>query len=305
LEGHIQGFASFGGIPKEGWYDNATTQVVKVLSGPEREEHEWFSSLRTHYLFNSHFCQPAHGNEKGTIESLVKYVRSRALVPVPSFASWDECNAHLLRWCEKEQVKHADRWQEEKAALRAVPPTFFSSARPLAVKVNTYALVTVDRNQYSVPCQYTGQMIIAKAYVRHIDLIVGSHIVATHTRCYKRGQVYMEIAHFLPALERKPHAVTHASVVRQLPAVFGRLREKMTEAHSRGYKDFLAILLLLREYALSDVAKALETMNVADVTVATLRQRLSPMDVASTNAGEIITTAAHAAEYDQLLQEVV
>jgi len=305
LEGHIQGFAYFGGIPKEGLYDNATTQVVKVLSGPEREEHEWFSSLRTHYLFNSHFCQPAHGNEKGTIESLVKYVRSRALVPVPSFASWDECNAHLLRWCEKEQVKHADRWQEEKAALRAVPPTFFSSARPLAVKVNTYALVTVDRNQYSVPCQYTGQMIIAKAYVRHIDLIVGSHIVATHTRCYKRGQVYMEIAHFLPALERKPHAVTHASVVRQLPAVFGRLREKMTEAHSRGYKDFLAILLLLREYALSDVAKALETMNVADVTVATLRQRLSPMDVASTNAGEIITTAAHAAEYDQLLQEVV
>src|SRR5690606_34215079 len=115
-----------------------------------------------------------------------------------------------------------------------------------------------DRNQYSVPCQYTGQMIIAKAYVDRIDLIVGCEVVATHVRCYKRGQVFMEIEHYLPALERKPHAVTHASVVRQLPAVFGRLREQMTASHSRGYKDFLAVLLLLREYALSDVVTALE-----------------------------------------------
>lgn len=304
LEGHVRGFNYFGGIPKEGMYDNATTQVVKVLAGPDREEHEWFSSLRAHYLFDSQFCRPAHGNEKGTVESLVKYVRSRALVPVPSFASWDECNTHLLRWCEKEKEKHADRWQEEKAALRALPTTSFSSARPLPVKVNTYSLTTVDRNQYSVPCQYTGQMIIAKAYVDRIDLIVGSQIVSTHTRCYKRGEVFMEIGHYLSVLERKPHAVTHASVVRQLPAVFGRLREKMLATHSRGYKDFLAVLLLLREYALSDVARVLETMDAADVTATALRQRLSPIDTAIADALEVVTTTAHAAQYDQLLQEV-
>ena len=65
LEGHVQGFAYFGGTPKEGLYDNATTQVVKILEGSEREEHQWFSSLRAHYLFNSLFCRPAKGNEKG------------------------------------------------------------------------------------------------------------------------------------------------------------------------------------------------------------------------------------------------
>lgn len=304
LEGHVQGFSFFGGVPKEGLYDNASTQVVKVLAGPDRQEHEWFSSLRAHYLFDSHFCQPAHGNEKGTVESLVKYVRSRALVPVPSFASWDECNDYLLRWCEKEKEKHMERWQEEKAALRPLPAGSFSSARPLAVKVNTYSLATVDRNQYSVPCQYTGQMIRAKAYVDRIDLVVGCEIVATHKRCYKRGQVFMEIEHYLSALERKPHAVTHASVVRQLPAVFGRLREKMTAAHRRGYKDFLAILLLLREYSLSDVATALEAMDTADVTAATLRQHLSPVDREMADTADVMTTTTHAAHYDQLLQGV-
>lgn len=76
LEGHVRGFQYFGGVPKEGLYDNAKTQVVKILSGPDREEHEWFSSLRAHYLFDSHFCQPARGNEKGVVESLVKYVEA-------------------------------------------------------------------------------------------------------------------------------------------------------------------------------------------------------------------------------------
>lgn len=304
LEGHVRGFTYFGGIPKEGLYDNATTQVIKVLAGPDREEHEWFSSLRAHYLFEGHFCRPAHGNEKGTVENLVKYVRSRTLVPVPSFASWDECNAHLMRWCEKEKEKHAERWQEEKAALRPLLVASFSSARPLPVKVNTYSLATVDRNQYSVPCQFTGQMVIAKAYVDRIELVAGSEIIATHTRCYKRGEVFMDIGHYLSVLERKPHAVTHASVVRQLPAAFGRLREKMTATHSRGYKDFLAVLLLLREYPLSEVALALESMDVADVTATTLRQRLSPTNTEITEASEVVTTTAHVAQYDQLLQEV-
>lgn len=85
--------------------DNATTQVVKILSGPEREEHEYFSSLCAHYLFNSLFCRPGRGNEMGSVETLVKYVRRRELVPVPSFQTWDELNAHLLSWCEKEKKK--------------------------------------------------------------------------------------------------------------------------------------------------------------------------------------------------------
>jgi hypothetical protein len=304
LEGHVRSFAYFGGIPREGLYDNATTQVVKILSGPQREEHTWFSSLRTHYLFDSHFCQPAHGNEKGTVESLVKYVRSRTMVPVPSFDSWDHLNAHLLRWCDKQRVKHAEAWRIENAALRPLPAAGFSSARPVPVKVNSYALVTVDRNQYSVPCRYTGQMMMAKAYVDRIDFIVGSEVVATHVRCYQRGEVCMEIGHYLAALERKPHAVTNASVVRQLPPIFGKLRTHMTKAHSRGYKDFLLVLLLLREHSLSEMTTALESMDITEITASAVQGRLHPAISHAHEEHQIITTPAHVAQYDQLLQEV-
>lgn len=305
LEGHLQGFAYFGGVPKEGLYDNATTQVVKILAGPEREEHQWFSSLRAHYLFNSLFCRPGRGNEKGAVETLVKYVRRRALVPVPTFQTWDELNAHLLRWCEREKEKHMDKWLQEKSALRSLPAVPFCAARPRPVKVNTYSLITLDRNQYSAPCQYIGQMLVAKAYVDRVDIIHGSQVVATHTRCYARGQVMLEIAHYLPAIERKPHSVTHAAVVRQLPAVFGRLREKMVQAHSLGYKDFLALLLLLREHSVAEVAAALEALAEDNVTVEAVRQKLFPVAPEPSIVNDVVITISDAALYDRLLVEAV
>lgn len=114
-EGHERGFAYFGGIPREGLYDNATTQVVR----------------------------PTTGSNKGSAESLVKHVRSRVLVPVPSFADWDELNGHLLNWCEKVKLKHQEKWQTEERALRTLPTGEFSTAQPRPVKISRYALATV------------------------------------------------------------------------------------------------------------------------------------------------------------------
>lgn len=198
-----------------------------------------------------------------------------------------------------------DKWLQEKSALRSLPAVPFCAARPRPVKVNTYSLITLDRNQYSAPCQYIGQMLVAKAYVDRVDIIHGSQVVATHTRCYARGQVMLEIAHYLPAIERKPHSVTHAAVVRQLPAVFGRLREKMVQAHSLGYKDFLALLLLLREHSVAEVAAALEALAEDNVTVEAVRQKLFPVAPEPSIVNDVVITISDAALYDRLLVEAV
>lgn len=98
-------------------------------------------------------------------------------MPVPSFASWEELNAYLLDWCEREKEAHLSEWQEEQRALQPLPPTPFSAARPLPVKVSTYSLVTVDRNRYSVPCSYVGQALIAKVFVDRIEIVDRDRIV--------------------------------------------------------------------------------------------------------------------------------
>lgn len=77
--------------------------MTKILKGPHRQEHTVFSTLRAYYLFDSDFCNPASGNEKGTVENLVKFVRRNTLVPVPHVDSLDELNVRLLNWCENER----------------------------------------------------------------------------------------------------------------------------------------------------------------------------------------------------------
>lgn len=311
LEGHVQGFMYIGGIPREGLYDNAKTQVVKILEGPNREEHEWFSSLRAHYLFDSHFCRPRHGNEKGAVENLVKYVRSHALVPVPSYDSWEELNASLLNWCDKQKDKHRAEWEEEQRALRPLPVRPFCAARPMAVKASRYSLVVVDRNRYSVPTEYVGQNLLAKVYVHRVEIISRSQIIATHTRYYGRGHTSLQLEHYLTALKRKPHAVTHATVVRQLPQPFQQVRERMEQAHSTGYKDFLKVLLLTHEYSLEAVCQAITAVGPFQANDATLRQYLTGQrdqqpihDKSLLISTKPLITVSDTQRYDQLLQGV-
>ncbi len=306
LEGHVQGFMFLGGIPQQGLYDNAKTQVVKILEGPEREEHERFSSLRSHYLFDSHFCRPRHGNEKGAVENLVKYVRQHVLVPVPAFDSWDELNASLLTWCEQEKDKHQVEWAEEKQALRPLPTRPFCAARPQIVKVNRYALVVIDRNRYSVPSTHVGQNLLAKAYVDRIEILSRDQVIATHSRYYGRGHTSLQLEHYLTALERKPHAVTHATVVRQLPKPFQQVRERMEQSHSTGYKDFLKVLLLMHQYSVDEVTQAIIAIGPLMANDVSLSQYLTskrPTKSLITSTTPLIT-AVDTHRYDQLLQGV-
>jgi len=58
-----------------------------------------FLQLQSHYLFREHFCRVGRPNEKGVVESLVKFARLHFLVPVPEVKDLDELNTHLERIC--------------------------------------------------------------------------------------------------------------------------------------------------------------------------------------------------------------
>jgi len=258
LEGHVRAFAWLGGAPATCLYDNPKTAVVRILAGPNRQEHEVFSSLRAHYLFESVFCRPAEGHEKGAVENLVGYARRNALVPIPEVASWNELNAHLLAWCEQERRRLADRWVSEAAALRPLPPVGFRPALTRLAPVSLSSLVGVDQNRYSVPGRYVGRTLLVRVFTERIEAWDGDTLVAEHARCYGRGQTVMKIEHYLPTIARKPRAATHAAVVEQMPAIYGQVRARLCGAHIEGYRDFAAMLLLHLEFPAEAVQAALE-----------------------------------------------
>ena len=68
-EGHVQAFKFFGGVPNRITYDNTKVAVSKII-GKERRLTPGFLQLKSHYLFDHHFCRVARGNEKGVCRTI-------------------------------------------------------------------------------------------------------------------------------------------------------------------------------------------------------------------------------------------
>ena len=66
-DGHARAFAFFGGVPCRISYDNARTSVSQILGAHARKLTNGFLELKSHYLFDHHFCRVARGNEKGVV----------------------------------------------------------------------------------------------------------------------------------------------------------------------------------------------------------------------------------------------
>lgn len=124
--GHVAAFNYFGGVPHRITYDNLKAAVQKVLAGRSRKEQESFTLFRSHYLFESRFCNPNAGNEKGQVEDGVGYSRRNFLTPLVEVESHEELNEKLLIECEADDSRRVARqpqsigemWETERPLLR-------------------------------------------------------------------------------------------------------------------------------------------------------------------------------------------
>src|SRR5882757_1080364 len=75
----------FWGVFKTLRYDNLKSAVKKILRGHQREETTRFIAFRSHWGFQSEFCTPGEGHEKGGVEGEGGYFRRNHRVPVPLY----------------------------------------------------------------------------------------------------------------------------------------------------------------------------------------------------------------------------
>lgn len=271
LEGHVRAIVWLGGVPAKFIYDNLTTAVRKILHGHERDLQERYITLRSHYLFDSIFCNPESGNEKGSVEGLVRLVRRNALTPVPKVDSIEELNRLLLAWCERQREIHRQAWEAEKAALRPLPVQEFRPCITHMLPVNKLSLITYDRNRYSVPTEFIKQNLRVDVYSDRLEMWHRDKKVAEHVRLPGRGHASLQLMHYLTALARKPFAVNHAAVVRELPEPYQEARCVLCEGSPSGYRELVQILLLHREFPAEAVREA--------VTQALAKRRLTAEEI--------------------------
>lgn len=273
LAGHVGAFATLGGVPQRIVYDNLGTAVSKVLQGRTRVEQEAFIAFRGHYLFASHFCLPGRegAHEKPLVESLVGYARRNFLVPVPDVPSWEALNALLAGRCAAEDLRTVvgrDRtvgelWQEERAYLLPVQRHAFPCCRTVAVRATRQALVTFERNRYSVPTRYAGERLLLRAYAWHVEISDGRTTVTRHPRLYGRDGEQLDPLHYLALLERKPGGFDLARPMQQWartwPPIYERYLAALRQARpDDATREFVRILQLHARYEAELIASALD-----------------------------------------------
>ncbi|WP_298587973.1 hypothetical protein [uncultured Kocuria sp.] len=129
-----------------------------MVLGRERVENPRFIALRSHYGFDSFFCQPGieGAHEKGGVEGEVGRFRRRHLVPLPAVATLAELNTVMAAADAADDARRITGRTEtvgaaaarEAPGLRPLPVEAFDPAQSLSCRVDARARVCVRQSYY-------------------------------------------------------------------------------------------------------------------------------------------------------------
>jgi len=268
LHGMCEGFAFFGCVPAEVWWDNPTTVAVHILRGRDRVLHPRYVALASHYLFAPKFCLPRTPREKPRVENRVKDLERMWATPVPVVPDVAALNAHLRRCgaaarertCGGNAETVAVRFDRDRAAALPLPRRPFDACVIDSGAADKYQTVAFDDNRYSVPRRWAFRPVTVKGFIDRVDLVADGRVVASHVRCYARHERVLDPLHFLAILQEKPATLDHAPVYRDwaLPPVFAQLRTRLEADHGvrAGVRQHIRVLQLLARFPLAVVEAA-------------------------------------------------
>jgi transposase len=270
LEGRARAFAFFGGVPRRISYDDLKIAVARITGSRRRKLTDAFLRLKSHHLFESHFCLVRRPNEKGHVETLVGFARRDFLVPVPvphdglgglNDRPEADCRADLERRPRGKPATKAELLAEGRAALLPLPAEGFVAARVEQPHADSLSLVRFDTNDYSVPTEFAHRRVTAIGTVDTVRIAVGDRVVAIHRRSRGREGVFYDPVHYLALLERKPGALDFAAPLQgwELPACFGVRRRRLeAELGGAGARPSIKVLRLLERAEPAELAGAVE-----------------------------------------------
>jgi hypothetical protein len=301
--------------------------VYRILEGHCRQEQRAFTAFRSYYLFESRYCTPAQGHEKGGVENDVGYAQRNFFAPIPKVKNFAALNETLQQACLDDMQRRvrgesdsvAEVWRREKAALLPLDQVDFPACSNHLATVNPYSQVVFETNRYSVPVEYVGKQLSLRAYAFQVQILRLDQVVTEHPRCFEREQDVLDPFHYLGLLEQRPGAFDHAISIRQWrqswPADYEGLLTilRQNKPDGSGIREFIAILKLHRtnppEAVDSAVQQALK-LGAAhfDGVQLCLRQLVSPQEIPSSlslvhpKLTSVGNQPVHLEQYNQLLE---
>lgn len=212
IQCHINAFNYFSGITRKILYDNLKL-VVLSRAGIEIRFNPKFLEFSGIFGFEPVLCNVARGNEKGKVESGIKYIRGNFLEG-REIKTWQGLQQQARQWLDEvanvrlhrtTREKPLDRWEREKPYLQALPCRNYDASIIKAVRSTHQALVHFDGNVYTVPPQWAYKTLMIKANSQEVLILADCQEIGRHKRCYDRGAVIEDPKHIdgIMALKRK------------------------------------------------------------------------------------------------------
>ena len=294
VQGLVDLFHHVGGAPRRLVFDNASGVGQRV--GDQVRMTELFARCQAHYGFETTFCNPYSGQEKGNVENKVGYFRRNLLVPVPDVPDLLAFNQALLarseRHWERPHYKKGQRvctlFAVDREALRALPPQAFAPYRYTQVRTDQQGRFCLEgQHWYSSAPEYAQQAIVVRVGAHSIEpLAADGRLLTRHPRIYGRDRSdstdYRTTVH---RVAQRPGAWRNSPLRSGLPEAVRVALDGVVRA------DLQAALKGLSQcterWGFEHAVRALEEavtvgrIQTADIVALAQRMALAPTDLAS------------------------
>jgi transposase len=207
-------FVAIGGIPWVVVTDNMKTAVLGRDDGNQPIWNPAYQKLAAECKFLPEACAPASGNQKGSVENLVKFVKGNFLSG-RTFHDDADLAEQCQQWLSQVNTERksdatgqfpADLLAEEQRKFGVLPETAHDYGFFDCVVVSREGLVCMETNRYSVPAHLIGRALTARLYADRIDLFADTELVASHRRARGQHERIVNPTHFEAAFTTKPRA---------------------------------------------------------------------------------------------------
>ncbi len=267
LDSHVKCFAHIGGVHREVVYDNMRVAVRKFVGKTEKIATDELIKLSMYYGFDFRFCNARKGNEKGTVERAVEYVRRKAFSSKDEFETLTDANTHLHSVIKKlnekptkylGNVSSADKLEEEKRKLKKVVADYVICT-DLECRVDKYSTIIVEQNRYSVSELLVGRFVKAKVYPERIDVYYEGNLITSHIRSYKSSDWTIDINHYLSTFKKKPGALHNSTAMQSCSH---RIKKIYYGYYTKDPREFIDLIELIKSTTIEDVEKAIAELEI-------------------------------------------
>lgn len=213
FRGLVACFSALGCVPWVLVFDNMKTVTTGRDAQAQPIWHPALLQLAAEFDFHPEACWPASGNQKGSVESLVKFVKINFLAG-RSFVDDADLQAQCVDWQERTNttrpsqatdVTPLGRLVEEVAKGYPVPKTAADYGFAHPGQVTAGALVAMLGNSYSVPIDHVGAPVTVRVHRERIVIWRDAELLAEHARAPDGAhRRIVDPVHFAPLFGRKP-----------------------------------------------------------------------------------------------------